>query len=425
MSHDFQTPLATLDPVLYAAIQAEYQREADQIELIASENIVSRAVLQAQGSIMTNKYAEGYPGKRYYGGCVHVDTAENLARDRLKALFGAAWVNVQPHSGSQANQAVFYTLLKPGDKIMGMALDQGGHLTHGSPANISGKWFQVCSYGVHRETELIDYDALAAAAAREQPKLIIAGGSAYPRQIDFAKFRAVADSVGAKLLVDMAHFAGLVAAGAHPNPVPVADVVTSTTHKTLRGPRGGIILSRDEALGAKLNSMVFPGLQGGPLMHVIAAKAVAFAEALTPAYKNYIQQVVTNARVLADTLQGAGLRIVSGGTDTHLLLVDLQPLGLTGKDAEKWLEEAGLTCNKNGIPFDPQPPTVTSGIRLGSPAGTSRGFGAAEFTHIGDWIATVLKAAQQGDPTPTIAKVRQEVQALCRRFPIYPPAVVA
>ena len=423
-THNFTTPLAQADKEVFGTIQREYARERDQIELIASENIVSRAVLEAQGSIMTNKYAEGYPGKRYYGGCVYVDQAEDLARDRLKKLFGAAWVNVQPHSGSQANQAAFYTLMKPGDKFMGMALDQGGHLTHGSPVNISGKFFQVCSYGVNPKTETIDYDAMAATARAEKPKVIIAGGSAYPRQIDFARFRKVADEVGAKLMVDMAHFAGLVASGHHPSPLPYADVVTSTTHKTLRGPRGGIILSNDVELGAKINSTVFPGMQGGPLMHVIAAKAVAFGEALTPEYKGYIGNVVANAAILADTLHNEGLRIVSGGTDTHLLLVDLRPWNLTGKEAERVLEDAGMTCNKNGIPFDTQSPTVTSGIRLGSPAGTSRGFGEEEFVQIGKWIATVLRAHRdKQNVEATVASVRKEVEELCRRFPIYPDVI--
>lgn len=420
-SHSFTTPLAQSDKAVFDTIAREYERERDQIELIASENIVSRAVLEAQGSIMTNKYAEGYPGKRYYGGCVYVDQVEELARDRLKKLFNAAWVNVQPHSGSQANQAVFYTLMKPGDKFMGMALDQGGHLTHGSPVNISGKFFQVCSYGVNPKTETIDYDAMAATARAEKPKLIIAGGSAYPRQIDFAKFREVADEVGAKLLVDMAHFAGLVASGHHPSPLPYADVVTSTTHKTLRGPRGGIILSNNIELGAKINSTVFPGMQGGPLMHVIAAKAVAFGEALMPEFKGYIGNVVANAQVMADTLHNEGLRIVSGGTDTHLLLVDLRPWNLTGKDAERVLEDAGMTCNKNGIPFDTQSPTITSGIRLGSPAGTSRGFGEEEFTQIAKWIAQVLRAQRdKQNLEQTIHSVRRQVEELCRRFPIYP-----
>ncbi|MCU0881565.1 MAG: serine hydroxymethyltransferase, partial [Hyphomonadaceae bacterium] len=362
------------------------RRQQSQIELIASENIVSRAVMEAQGSVLTNKYAEGYPGKRYYGGCEEVDVAEQLAIERIKQVFGATYANVQPHSGAQANQAVFLALLQPGDTFMGLDLASGGHLTHGAKANQSGKWFKPVSYGVREDTQLIDYDVVEALAMEHQPKLIIAGGSAYPRQIDFARFRAIADKVGAYFMVDMAHFAGLVAGGAHPNPLDHAHVVTTTTHKTLRGPRGGLILSRDDALGKKFNSAVFPGLQGGPLMHVIAAKAVAFGEALQPSFKAYAAQVVANAKALGEAVRAGGFDLVSGGTDTHVVLVDLRPKGLTGADAEMALERAGFTCNKNGVPFDPLPPTKTSGIRLGSPAGTTRGFGETEFTWIGNKI---------------------------------------
>jgi glycine hydroxymethyltransferase len=422
----FEATLQVVDPDLDAAIAHELKRQQDQIELIASENIVSRAVLMAQGSIMTNKYAEGYPGRRYYGGCEYVDDAERLAIERAKSLFGCSFANVQPHSGAQANQAVFMALLQPGDLFMGMDLAAGGHLTHGSPANYSGKWFKPVPYTVRRQDQLIDYDALAEIALRERPKLIIAGGSAYSRHIDFAKFRAVADSVGAYLMVDMAHFAGLVAAGLYPSPLPHAHVVTTTTHKTLRGPRGGMILSNDEALGKKINSAVFPGLQGGPLMHVIAAKAVAFGEALRPEFKLYAQSVIDNAKVLAETLVESGVEIVSGGTDSHVMLVDLRRKGVTGKAAEASLERANITCNKNGVPFDEAPFTITSGIRLGSPAATSRGFGVEEFRTVGRLIARVVDGLAQNsedgdanDNSATEAAVRQEVLDLTKRFPIY------
>jgi glycine hydroxymethyltransferase len=417
----FEATLQVVDPDLNAAIVHELKRQQDQIELIASENIVSRAVLMAQGSIMTNKYAEGYPGRRYYGGCEYVDEAERLAIERAKALFGCSFANVQPHSGAQANQAVFLALLQPGDVFMGMDLAAGGHLTHGSPANYSGKWFKPVPYTVRRQDQLIDYDALAETALRERPKLIIAGGSAYSRHIDFAKFRAVADSVGAYLMVDMAHFAGLVAAGLYPSPLPHAHVVTTTTHKTLRGPRGGMILSNDEALGKKINSAVFPGLQGGPLMHVIAAKAVAFGEALRPEFKLYGQAVIDNAKALAETLVDSGVEIVSGGTDSHVMLVDLRRKGVTGKAAEASLERANITCNKNGVPFDEAPFTITSGIRLGSPAATSRGFGVEEFRTVGRLIARVVDglAKDSNDNSATEAAVRQEVLDLTKRFPIY------
>ncbi len=419
----FTRSLADADPAIFAGIAHELSREQTQIELIASENIVSKAVLEAQGSVFTNKYAEGYPGKRYYQGCHPSDEVEQLAIDRAKQLFGCAYANVQPHSGAQANGAVMLALTKPGDTILGMSLDAGGHLTHGAKAAMSGKWFNAVQYGVDAQTHLIDYDEVAALARAHKPSLIIAGGSAYPRQIDFARFRAIADEVGAYFMVDMAHFAGIVAAGLHPSPLPHAHVVTTTTHKTLRGPRGGMILSNDEALGKKLNSAVFPGLQGGPLMHVIAAKAVAFGEALQPAYKSYIAAVVENAKVLAATLNERGCNIVAGGTDTHLALVDLTPLGVTGKDADEALERAGITCNKNGIPGDPLPPTKTSGIRVGSPAGTTRGFGAAEFREIGHMVADVLdglaKNGEAGD-AQIEASVRERVIALCHRFPIYP-----
>jgi glycine hydroxymethyltransferase len=417
----FEATLQVVDPDLDAAIAHELKRQQDQIELIASENIVSRAVLMAQGSIMTNKYAEGYPGRRYYGGCEYVDEAERLAIERAKTLFGCSFANVQPHSGAQANQAVFLALLQPGDVFMGMDLAAGGHLTHGSPANYSGKWFKPVPYTVRRQDQLIDYDALAEIALRERPKLIIAGGSAYSRHIDFAKFRAVADSVGAYLMVDMAHFAGLVAAGLYPSPLPHAHVVTTTTHKTLRGPRGGMILSNDEALGKKINSAVFPGLQGGPLMHVIAAKAVAFGEALRPEFKLYAQAVIDNANVLAETLVESGVEIVSGGTDSHVMLVDLRRKGVTGKAAEAGLERANITCNKNGVPFDEAPFTITSGIRLGSPAATSRGFGVAEFRTVGRLIARVIDglAKDPHDNSATESAVREEVLDLTRRFPIY------
>ena len=417
----FGASLKDADPELFASVADELERQQTQIELIASENIVSRAVLEAQGSVMTNKYAEGYPGRRYYGGCEFVDVAETLAIERAKALFNCTYANVQPHSGAQANQAVFLALLQPGDAFLGMDLAAGGHLTHGSPANQSGKWFRPIPYSVDPVTHLIDYDALAATALREKPKLIIAGGSAYSRHIDFARFRQIADSIGAYLLVDMAHYSGLIAGGAYPSPLPHAHVCTTTTHKTLRGPRGGMILSNDPELGKKFNSAVFPGLQGGPLMHVIAAKAVAFGEALRPEFKLYAQQVVTNARAMAAALKAGGVDIVSGGTDSHLMLVDLRPKGVTGKATEAALERAHITCNKNGIPFDPTPPMTTSGVRLGSPAGTTRGFGEAEFTRIGQLIAIVVDGlSANGEANGAVeAKVREEVLALCAKFPIY------
>ncbi len=417
----FQTPLEQSDPALMHTITDELHRQQAQIELIASENIVSRAVLQAQGSVLTNKYAEGYPGKRYYGGCEYVDEAERLAQERARSLFGCSFVNVQPHSGAQANNAVFLALMKPGDAFVGMDLAAGGHLTHGSPANYSGKWFHPVTYGVREDDHLIDYDRLADTVLQARPKLIIAGGSAYSRHIDFKRFREIADSVGAYLMVDMAHYAGLIAAGVYPSPIPHAHICTTTTHKTLRGPRGGMILSNDEALGKKINSAVFPGLQGGPLMHVIAAKAVAFGEALRPEFKTYAQAVVDNARVLAATLKDAGLDIVSGGTDSHLMLVDLRPKNATGRAAEVALERANITCNKNGVPFDTAPFTVTSGIRLGSPAATTRGFGSAEFKRVGELIATVVDTlAGDGEGDPAVeARVRDEVLDLTARFPIY------
>ena len=417
----FTTGLAAADPELLAGIQGELRRQRSEIELIASENIVSRAVLEAQGSVLTNKYAEGYPGRRYYGGCEYVDVAEELAIARARTLFGCAFANVQPHSGAQANQAVFLALLKPGDTILGMTLAAGGHLTHGAPPNLSGKWFNAIGYGVRREAARIDYDEVERLAREHRPKLIIAGGSAYPRVIDFARFRAIADQVGAYLMVDMAHFAGLVAGGAHPSPLPHAHVVTTTTHKTLRGPRGGMVLSMDEEIGKKINSAVFPGLQGGPLMHVIAAKAVAFGEALRPSFATYARSVVENAQALADRLPKRGLAIVSGGTDTHLMLVDLRPKGTTGRDAEKALERAWITCNKNGIPFDPEKPMVTSGVRLGTPACTTRGFDRAEFERVGDLIGDVLEELSKGREANGAAEaaVRAEVEALTARFPIY------
>ncbi|HTV89846.1 MAG TPA: serine hydroxymethyltransferase [Stellaceae bacterium] len=416
----FSRNLADADPELAAAIAGERRREQSQIELIASENIVSRAVLDAQGSLLTNKYAEGYPGRRYYGGCAFVDVAERLAIERAKRLFDCSFANVQPHAGAPANQAVLLALLKPGDAILGMSLAAGGHLTHGAPPNLSGKWFRAAGYGVRGADGRIDFDDVERLAETHRPRLIIAGGSAYPRIIDFARFRAIADRVGAYLMVDMAHFAGLVAGGVHPNPLPHADVVTTTTHKTLRGPRGGMILCNDPEIAKRIDAAVFPGLQGGPLMHIIAAKAVALGEALRPDFADYARAVVANAQTLAATLAENGLAIVSGGTDTHLLLVDLRPLGLTGRDAEQALERAGITCNKNGIPFDPQRPTVTSGIRLGSPAATTRGFGQAEFRQVGLWIVEVLRAlAQQPGGGAIEATVRQEVEALCARFPIY------
>ena len=410
------------DPAIADVIGLEANRQRNQIELIASENIASRAVLEVQGSVLTNKYAEGYPGRRYYGGCEHVDVAEELAIERAKKLYDCAYANVQPNSGSQANQAVMTALIKPGDTILGMSLAAGGHLTHGAKPNQSGKWFNAVQYGVREDDHLIDYDEVAALAEEHKPQMIIAGGSAYPRVIDFKRFRDIADSVGAYLLVDMAHISGLVAGGAHPSPLPFADAVTTTTHKTLRGPRGGMILTNNEELGKKFNSAIFPGIQGGPLMHVIAAKAVAFGEALQPDYKLYIQQVVANAKALADTLKGHGYDIVSGGTDNHLVLLDLRPKGLTGNVAEAAMERAFITANKNGVPFDPQPPMVTSGVRLGTPAGTTRGFGVAEFQTVGDLIARVLDAvaASGSDAAPEEeAAVRAEVEALCARFPIY------
>jgi len=418
----FTASLASSDQAVAEAVGHEFARQQDQIELIASENIVSRAVLEAQGSVLTNKYAEGYPGRRYYGGCEYVDVVERLAIERAKELFGAGWANVQPHSGSQANQAVFMALMKPGDTFMGLDLAAGGHLTHGKSVNQSGKWFNPVAYTVRTQDQIIDYDSLAELAVEHRPKVIIAGGSAYSRTIDFARFREVADSVGAYLMVDMAHFAGLVAAGVFPSPLPHAHVVTTTTHKTLRGPRGGMILSNELKLGKKLDAAVFPGLQGGPLMHVIAAKAVAFGEALRPEFKLYAQAVVANARALAQSLAKSGFRIVSGGTDSHLMLVDLQPKGVTGKAAEEALERANITCNKNGIPFDPAPPAVTSGLRLGTPAGTTRGFGQAEFTRIGELIAEVVDGmirAGEGGDSLVEARVRAEVRDLTGRFPIY------
>ncbi len=417
----FTESVSATDPALAAALRAELGRQQDQIELIASENIVSRAVLEAQGSVLTNKYAEGYPNRRYYGGCEHVDVAEQLAIERACALFGCPFANVQPHSGAQANQAVMLALLTPGDTVLGLSLAAGGHLTHGAPPNLSGKWFNAVGYGVRRDDALIDFDELERLAREHKPKMIIAGGSAYPREIDFARFRSIADSVGAYLMVDMAHFAGLVAAGVHPSPLAHAHVVTTTTHKTLRGPRGGLILSMDPDIGKRINSAVFPGLQGGPLMHVIAAKAVAFGEALTDDFKAYAAAVRHNAAVLAAALIDGGLAIVSGGTDTHLCLVDLRPKGLTGNIAEKSLERAGITCNKNGIPFDPEKPMVTSGIRLGSPAATTRGFGATEFEEVARLIVEVLDglAANRDDNSECENSVRRRVQALCERFPIY------
>ena len=419
----FSASLAETDPDLAAAIGAELARQQDGIELIASENIVSAAVLEAQGSVLTNKYAEGYPGRRYYGGCFEVDRAETLAIDRARALFGCAYANVQPHSGAQANQAVFLALLQPGDTILGMSLAAGGHLTHGAAPNLSGKWFRAVQYGVRQEDGLLDYEELERLARAEKPRIIIAGGSAYPRAIDFARIRRVADEVGAWFLVDMAHYAGLVAAGAYPTPLPHAHVVTTTTHKTLRGPRGGMILSNDLDLGKKFNSAVFPGLQGGPLMHVIAAKAAAFGEALRPEFRTYQRAVADNARMLAETLMEQGCDIVTGGTDSHLVLVDLRPKGVTGKAADASLERARITANKNAIPFDPAKPAVTSGIRLGTPAATTRGFGPAEFRDIGLMINEVLDGlSRSNDGSNDLAEqaVATRVQAMCARFPIYP-----
>jgi glycine hydroxymethyltransferase len=419
----FTAPLAQTDPELAAAIGRELVRQQDGIELIASENIVSAAVMQAQGSVLTNKYAEGYPGRRYYGGCAEVDVAETLAIERAKQLFGCAFANVQPHSGAQANQAVFLALIKPGDTILGMSLAAGGHLTHGAAPNLSGKWFRAVQYGVRREDGILDYEELERLALAEKPKLIIAGGSAYPRFIDFPRIRAVADAVGAYLMVDMAHFAGLVAAGVFPTPLPHAHVVTTTTHKTLRGPRGGMILANDLELGKKINSAVFPGLQGGPLMHVIAGKAAAFGEALKPEFRAYQRQVAANAKTLATTLVGQGLAIVTGGTDSHLMLVDLRPKRTTGKAAEASLERAHITANKNAIPFDPEKPAITSGIRLGTPAATTRGFGEAEFREVGLMIGEVLDGlgkSNDGTNAAAEAAVAARVKALCARFPIYP-----
>ncbi|HVT26353.1 MAG TPA: serine hydroxymethyltransferase [Rhizomicrobium sp.] len=418
----FSRGLADADPEVARAVAEELGRQRDKIELIASENIVSKAVLDAQGSVLTNKYAEGYPGRRYYGGCEYVDVAEELAIQRACRLFDCSFANVQPHSGAQANQAVFFALMRPGDTFMGLDLAAGGHLTHGSPVNQSGKWFTPVSYGVRRQDHRIDMEEVEALALSHKPKLIIAGGSAYARVIDFKRFREIADSIGAYFMVDMAHFAGLVAGGVHPNPLEYAHVVTTTTHKTLRGPRGGMILSRDPDLGKKINSAVFPGLQGGPLMHVIAAKAVAFGEALKPEFKIYAKNVVTNAKVLAETLHSEGLDIVSGGTDTHLMLVDLRPKKATGRAAEKALDRASITTNKNAIPFDTEKPAITSGIRLGSPAGTTRGFGPAEFKEIGKLIVEVVEAVaakgEEGDPAVE-ASVAARVADLCKRFPIY------
>ena len=417
----FSSNLEQADKDLFESISSELSRQQNQIELIASENIVSKAVLEAQGSIMTNKYAEGYSAKRYYGGCEFVDIAENLAIDRLKKLYGCEYANVQPHSGAQANQAVFLALIKPGDTILGMSLDAGGHLTHGSRPNQSGKYFNAIQYGIKSDTSLIDYDEVESLALEHKPSMIIAGGSAYPRNIDFKKFREIADKVNAYLLVDMAHYSGLVAAKEYPDPLPHAHVVTSTTHKTIRGPRGGMILSNDLALGKKFNSSVFPGLQGGPLMHVIAAKAVAFGEALQPEFKQYIQQVKKNASILGEVLMSNGIDIVTGGTDSHMVLVDLRSKNVTGKDAEESLERAGMTCNKNGVANDPNPPTITSGIRLGSPAATTRGFKEEEFKFIGEKISTIINnlSASNSDISMLEKSVNQEVEDLCSKYPIY------
>ncbi|WP_147127398.1 serine hydroxymethyltransferase [Shimia ponticola] len=418
----FTQSVADTDPELAAAIDQELGRQRDEIELIASENIVSKAVLDAQGSVMTNKYAEGYPGRRYYGGCQYVDVAENLAIERAKQLFGVEYANVQPNSGSQANQGVFQALIKPGDTILGMSLDAGGHLTHGAAPNQSGKWFKAVQYGVSKDTNLIDYDEVARLAQEHKPAMIIAGGSAIPRHLDFAKFREIADSVGAWLLADVAHFAGLIAAGEYPDPFPHVDVATTTTHKTLRGPRGGMILTNNEAIAKKVNSAIFPGIQGGPLMHVIAAKAVAFGEALQPSFKTYQKQVIKNAQALADQLEKGGLATVTNGTDTHVMLVDLRPKGVKGNATEKALGRAHITCNKNGVPFDPEKPMVTSGIRLGTPAGTTRGFGEAEFRQIADWINEVVDGLAANGEEGNAAveeKVKAEVAEMCARFPLY------
>ncbi len=421
LANFFNSDVASQDPELFASITNELGRQQNEIELIASENVVSRAVMQAQGSVMTNKYAEGYPGRRYYAGCEYVDVAESLAIERAKKLFNCEFVNVQPHSGAQANGAVMMALVKPGETIMGMSLAAGGHLTHGAPPAQSGKWFHAVQYGVRPDTHQIDFDEVEKLAKEHKPKLIICGGSAYPRVIDFKRFREIADSVGALLMVDMAHFAGLVATGIHPSPLPFADVVTTTTHKTLRGPRGGMILSNNPEIGKKINSAVFPGLQGGPLMHVIAAKAVAFGEALQPEFKGYTERVVANAKALAATLVERGFDIVSGGTDTHLMLVDLRPKGLKGNDAEQSLLRGKMTCNKNGIPFDPEKPMVTSGVRLGTPAATTRGFGVVEFQQVGNLIGDVLEglAAHPENNETAEAEARETVRDLCKRFPVY------
>lgn len=419
----FTAPLSTQDPELYATMLKELARQQNQIELIASENIASQAVIDAQGSVLTNKYAEGYPGRRYYGGCEYVDVVEDLARNRAKELFGVKYVNVQPNSGSQANQGVMMALVKPGDTVLGMSLAAGGHLTHGAAPNQSGKWFNAVQYGVREEDALLDYEEMEALAREHKPQLIIAGASAYPRQIDFKRFRAIADEVGAYLMVDMAHYAGLVAGGSYESPVPYADVVTTTTHKTLRGPRGGMIMTNDLDIHKKINSAIFPGIQGGPLMHVIAGKAVCFGEALQPGFKAYARDIVDNARILAQTLVDGGLDIVSGGTDSHIVLVDLRPKNVTGDITEKALERAGMTCNKNAVPFDPAPPMVTSGVRLGTPAGTTRGFTAQEWKQIGGWILQVVDglAANGVDGNAALeAEVKAQVLELCGRFPIYP-----
>ncbi|MCB1530122.1 MAG: serine hydroxymethyltransferase [Rhodospirillales bacterium] len=422
----FSGDVKDTDPEIFKALNAELERQQNQIELIASENIVSKAVLQTQGSVLTNKYAEGYPGKRYYQGCAHVDVTESLAIERAKKIFGCQFANVQPHSGAQANQGVFQALLEPGDTFLGMSLASGGHLTHGAAPNQSGKWFNAVQYGVRKEDGLIDYDEVERLADEHKPKLILAGASAYPRVIDWKRFRKIADKVGAYLMVDMAHYAGLVAGGSYPSPVPHAHVTTTTTHKTLRGPRGGMILTNDEEIAKKLNSAIFPGLQGGPLEHVIAAKAVAFGEVLRPEFKNYAQSIVSNAKILAETLIGGGLDIVSGGTDSHIVLVDLRPKGLTGKVVDEALEHAGITCNKNAVPFDPEKPFVTSGVRLGTPAGTTRGFGPVEWKEIGALILEVLDGLVANGPEgngDVEAAVKAKVKALCARFPIYDQAV--
>ncbi len=422
----FTSPLSQVDPEVFSTIEKELERQQNQIELIASENIVSKAVLQAQGSVLTNKYAEGYPGKRYYQGCEFVDITEQLAIDRAKKLFNCGFVNVQPNSGSQANQGVYFALLQPGDTILGMSLASGGHLTHGAAPNQSGKWFNAIQYGVKKEDGLIDYAEVESLALEHKPKMIVCGASAYPRAIDFAKFRAIADKVGAILFADIAHYAGLVAGGSYPSPFPHAHVATTTTHKTLRGPRGGMIMTNDEAIAKKINSSIFPGIQGGPLEHVIAGKAVAFGEALKPEFKQYAADIVSNAKILADTLIAGGLDIVSGGTDSHIVLVDLRPKSLTGKVVDLALEHAGITCNKNAVPYDPAPPMVTSGIRLGTPAGTTRGFGAAEWKYIGELILEVVDGlaanGEEGNAAVEQA-VRAKVKALCARFPIYPEGI--